>query len=37
VKHDYVFDLDQWHRRGETVEKEKSKGIFGKVKSLFSR
>ena len=37
VQHEYVFDLGQWHRKGETVKKEESKGIFGKVKSLFSR
>ena len=37
VHHEYVFDLDQWHRKGEAVKKEESKGIFDKVKSLFSR
>jgi cation transport regulator len=37
VQHEYVFDLDQWHRKGETVKKKESKGIFGKIKSLFSR
>jgi cation transport regulator len=37
VKQEYVFDLDQWHRKGETVKKEESEGIFGKIKSLFSR
>ena len=37
MQHEYVFDLGQWHRKGETVKKEESKGIFDKVKSLFSR
>ena len=37
VKQEYAFDLDEWHRKGETVEKEESKGIFDRVKSLFSR
>ena len=37
VQHEYVFDLGQWHRKGETVKKKESKGIFGKIKSLFSR
>ena len=37
VKQEYVFDLDQWHRKGETVKKKESKGIFGKIKSLFKR
>ena len=36
VKQEYVFDLDQWHRRGETVERKVPKGILDKIKSLFS-
>jgi cation transport regulator len=34
---EYVFDLDQWHRRGETVERKVPEGIFDKIKSLFQR
>ena len=37
VQHEYVFDLDQWHRIGETVERKAPVGIFGKIKSLFSK
>jgi cation transport regulator len=37
VKREYVFDLDQWHRIGETVERKAPVGIFGKIKSLFSK
>jgi cation transport regulator len=37
VKHEYVFDLDQWHRKGETVERKVPEGIFDKLKSLFRR
>jgi cation transport regulator len=37
VQHEYVFELDQWHRRGETVERKVPEGIFDKIKSLFSR
>jgi hypothetical protein len=37
VKREYVFDLDQWHRIGESVEREIAQGIIAKIKSLFSR
>jgi cation transport regulator len=37
VKHEYVFDLDQWHRKGETVERKVPEGILDKIKSLFKR
>jgi cation transport regulator len=37
VKQEYVFDLGQWNLKGETVEREVPKGIFDKIKSLFSR
>jgi len=37
VKKEYVFDLDQWHRIGETVERELPKGILDRAKSLFKR
>jgi cation transport regulator len=37
VKHEYVFDLDQWHRVGETVGRKEPEGIFDKIKSLFKR
>jgi cation transport regulator len=37
VKQEYVFDLDEWHRIGETIEREVPKGIFDKIKSLFSK
>ena len=37
VRHEYVFDLDQWHLKGEVVEREVPKGIFDKIRSLFSR
>jgi cation transport regulator len=37
VRHEYVFDLDKWHRKGEAVGREVPKGIFDKIKSLFSR
>ena len=37
VKKEFVFDLDQWHLIGETVEREVPKGILDKIKSLFSR
>jgi cation transport regulator len=37
VKQEYVFDLDEWHRRGETVERKVPEGIFDKLKSLFRR
>ena len=37
VKREYVFDLDQWHRIGESVEREVPQGIIAKIKSLFSR
>jgi cation transport regulator len=37
VKQEYVFDLDQWHLRGETVERKVPEGIFDKLKSLFKR
>ena len=35
VKQEYVLDLDQWHRIGETVQKEEAKGILPKFKALF--
>ena len=37
VQHEYVFELDQWHRRGEEVERKVPEGIFDKIRSLFSR
>ena len=37
VKQEYVFDLDEWHRIGETVEREVPQGIFAKIKGLFKR
>ena len=37
VRHEYVFDLDQWHRKGEAVGREEPKTIFDKIKSLFSK
>jgi cation transport regulator len=37
VKQEYVFDLDQWHPKGEMVEREVPKGILDKIKSLFSK
>jgi cation transport regulator len=37
VKQEYVFDLDEWHRIGQTVEREGPRGIFDRIKSLFSR
>jgi cation transport regulator ChaB len=37
VKKEYVFDLDQWHRKGETVERKVPTGIIDKIKSLFKR
>ena len=37
VKREYVFDLDQWHRKGETVERQVPQGILDKIKSLFTR
>jgi cation transport regulator ChaB len=37
VKQEYIFDLGEWRRKDEPVEKKESKGILGKVKSLFSR
>ena len=37
VKQEYVFDLDQWHRIGETVERKVPEGILDKIKSMFKR
>ena len=37
VKQEYVLDLDEWRRIGETVEREVPKGILDKIKSLFKR
>jgi cation transport regulator len=37
VKQEYVFDLDEWHRKGETVERKVPEGILDKIKGLFSR
>jgi cation transport regulator len=37
VKQEFVFDLDQWHRIGKTVEREMPKGVLDKIKSLFKR
>jgi len=37
VKQEYVFDLDQWHRKGETIERKVPEGILDKIKSLFKR
>jgi hypothetical protein len=37
VKQEYVFDLDQWQRKGQTVERKVPEGILDKIKSLFKR
>jgi cation transport regulator len=37
VGQEYVFDLDQWHLKGETVERKVPEGILDKIKSLFKR
>ena len=37
VKREYVFELDQWHPIGESLERAVPQGIIAKIKSLFSR
>lgn len=37
VKKEFVFDLDQWHHIGETVERKAPEGLLDKIKSLFKR
>jgi cation transport regulator len=37
VQHEYVFELDVWHRRDEPVKREVPQGILDRIKALLKR